>query len=99
MYNPDYNGIENKGWVCSRCGRSLAPWQSGCPYCNDSRVVYAVNTTGLPVSEQRVSTKLDMENSVNTIANDMSVNTMSWRDWLDEMRATNWRHDYLKREE
>ena len=24
---------------------------------------------------------------------------LSWRDWLDKMRAINWRHDYLKEEE
>lgn len=24
---------------------------------------------------------------------------LSWRDWLDEMRATNWRHDHLKEDE
>lgn len=24
----------NKGWICPRCGRSVAPKYATCPYCN-----------------------------------------------------------------
>lgn len=40
MYKED-----KQGWVCPKCGRVYAPWQSQCLYCNDLRVVYAQNTT------------------------------------------------------
>lgn len=25
---------DNKGWICPRCGRSVSPKFSTCPYCN-----------------------------------------------------------------
>ena len=45
MYNPDYYGIQNLGWTCPKCGRSYAPSVAQCLYCNDSRVIYATQTS------------------------------------------------------
>lgn len=41
MYDPNYNGILNQGWICSQCGRSFAPHVSECPYCNAERKTFA----------------------------------------------------------
>lgn len=120
MYNPDYNGILNQGWVCSQCHRSFAPYVSECPYCNAERKTF-VSTT---IDPQTIKvTPFDdagwWDNYVKNTSADSDVqinksgtinwfspaleayleNELSWRDQLDEMRATNWRHDYLKEEE
>lgn len=51
MYNPDYHGILNQGWICGRCNRSFAPFVSECPYCNSARSGFATTTNPATIDD------------------------------------------------
>jgi len=37
----------NKGWICPKCDRVLAPWMAECHYCNSPELVTNYSTTGM----------------------------------------------------
>ena len=48
-YNIDWNS--QHGWICSKCGRSFAPYISECQYCNSGRRTFATSSsTGMDIS-------------------------------------------------
>ena len=48
MYNPNHFNVPNNGWVCSKCGRSYAPYVQECVYCNSPIIKYLDSTTAKP---------------------------------------------------
>ena len=103
MYNSDYNSVENRGWCCPKCGKCYAPWVSVCPQCggNSSPIT---NTPYIGEEWWREYLRTgDNTNPYPTVTLtgpviNCSEDELSWRDWLDEMRANYWKQEHLKEE-
>lgn len=99
MYNLDYNGVENRGWACPKCGRCYAPWVSVCPQCggNSSPITNTPYTSDEEWWRPYIKEIKTGDNpnpfptvTLNGTVINCSEDNLSWRDWLDEMRAHNW---------
>ena len=74
MYNPDYLNWGQQGWICSKCGKSLSPYQSFCPFCSDNRTtIQSDRTTIIPFDDKgwwddynKRSTGGDIESIINS---------------------------------
>lgn len=104
MYEYDWN--TPTGWRCPVCGKIWAPHVSFCSYCNADRKTF-VSTTADDVGWWDNFVKNTSADSAININRDGTISwtgpvpeihledEQSWRDWLDEVRANNWRHDNL----
>lgn len=107
MYNPDYyNWNTPTGWRCPVCGKIWAPHVSSCYYCNAERKTFTTTET-IKIDDtewwenfvKNTSANSDINISKNeTISwnSSISEDEQSWRDWLDEMRTSNWKYEFLK---
>ena len=104
-----------QGWICPQCHKTFAPHVSECPYCNAKGKTFATTKTNITPFDDAGwwdnYVKNTSADSAVQISKDGTISwtgsapeihlkdELSWRDWLDKMRAINWRHDYLKEEE
>lgn len=80
MYNPSYENFgAPQGWRCPICNRVYSPSTPMCFYCsNKETTISTTNTSGI----------IDKLSAAPATAGELS-----WREWLDIMRANNWRYD------
>lgn len=98
------NSEVKTGWICSRCGASLSPTTISCPYCGPNERVSPITNTPYVGDEwwREYLRTGEAPNSPPTVINcyptSSNEDELSWRDWLDEMRAHNWGQEHLKGE-
>ena len=78
MYNPNYHGILNQGWIFGRCNRSFAPFVSECPYCNSARSGFAITTNPATVDDSGWWEDYLKRSQTGKPSNDNSSKTISW---------------------
>lgn len=88
MYNPDYFGIMNNGWVCPQCHKTFAPHVSECPYCNAERKTFA--TTGTNINDNTWWEEyLEKSQSGNPV-NDNPSTTTATTNIKPNIKVTTW---------
>ena len=88
MYNPDYFGIMNNGWVCPQCHKTFAPHVSECPYCNAERKTFA--TTGTNINDNVWWEEYLKKSQTGNLVNDNPSTTTATTTSNPNVKITAW---------